>query len=43
MLLKFVAVLSIICGFLKAVLYLDAFTAMYCCHAVVFEDAIYVR
>ena len=39
MLLKFGAVLSIICGFLMAVLYLDQFTAMYCCHAVVSEDA----
>ena len=39
MLLKFGAVLSIICGFLMAVLYLDQFTAMYCCHAVIAEDA----
>ena len=39
MLLKFGAVLSIICGFLMAVLYLDPFTAMYCCRAVVSEDA----
>ena len=39
MLLKFGAVLSIICGFLMAVLYLDPFTAMYCCCAVVSEDA----
>ena len=39
MLLKFGAVLSIICDFLMAVLYLDPFTAMYCCRAVVSEDA----
>ena len=39
MLLKFGAVLSIICGFLKAVLYLDPFTAVYCCCEVVSEDA----
>ena len=39
MLLKFGAVLSIICGFLMAVLYLDPFTAMYCCRVVVSEDA----
>ena len=39
MLLKFGAVLSIICGFLMAILYLDPFTAVYCCHAVVSEDA----
>ena len=39
MLLKFGAVLSIICGFLMAVLYLGPFTAMYCCRAVVSEDA----
>ena len=34
MLLKFCAVLSIICGFL-----MDPFTAMYCCRAVVSENA----
>ena len=28
-----------ICGFLMAVLYLDPFTAMCCCRAVVSEDA----
>ena len=39
MLLKFGAVLSIICGFLMAVLYLDPFTAMYRCRVVVSEDA----
>ena len=39
MLLKFGAVLSTICDFLMAVLYLDPFTAMYCCRAVVYEDA----
>ena len=37
--LKFGAVLSIICGILMAVLYLDPFTAIYCCRAVVSEDA----
>ena len=37
-LLRFGAVLSIICGLLMAVLYLDPFTAMYCRHAVVSED-----
>ena len=40
MLLKFAVVLSIICGFLMAVLYLDPFTTMYCCCAVVSEDVI---
>ena len=39
MLFKFNAVLNIICGFLTVVLYLDPFTAMYCCHVVVSEDA----
>ena len=39
MLLKFGAVLGIICGFLMAVLYLDPFTAAYRCHAIVSEDA----
>ena len=39
MLLKFGAVLSIICGFLMVVLYLDPFPAVYCCRAVVSEDA----
>ena len=36
---KFDAVLSIICGFLMAILYLDPFTTMYCCCAVVSEIA----
>ena len=39
MLLKFGAVLSIICGFLMAVLYLDPYTAVYCCRAVISEGA----
>ena len=39
MLLEFSAILSIICGFLMAVLFLDPFTAEYCCRAVVSEDA----
>ena len=39
MLLKFGAVLSIIFGFLMAVLYLDPFTAVYCCRVVVPEGA----
>ena len=39
MLLKFGAVLSIIWGFLMAVLYLDPFTAMYRCRAVISGDA----
>ena len=39
MLLKFGAVLSIICGFLMAFLYFDPFTATSCCRAVVSEDA----
>ena len=39
MLLKFGVVLSIICGFLMAALYLDPFTAMYGLRAVISEDA----
>ena len=39
MLLKFGAVPSIICGFLMEVLYLEPFTAVYCCCAVISEDA----
>ena len=39
MLLKFGAVLSIICGFLMAFFYLDPFTAMYSCRVVVSGDA----
>ena len=39
MLQKFGAVLSIIYGLLMAVLYLDPFTAMYCCCLVVSDNA----
>ena len=39
MMLKFGAVLNIICGFLVAVLYLDPFTAVYFCRVVISEDA----
>ena len=38
-LLKFGAVLSVIYGFLMAFFFLDPFTALYCCRAVVSEDA----
>ena len=39
MLLKFGAVLSIICGFLMAIYTWIHFTAVCCCCAVVSEDA----